>query len=151
MQENYVSQIVEGVAPYKAAELAGFAHPSQAVGRLGANKPLQKEIMRRLHHRLVEGAAPVAVKFLAQLVADETANKGLRLKAAQYVIDKAETIVGIHSLDDLLDKSVMDMDEAELHLFIMQGKVILRKTKEEQELEQMGIIINNENPDNTTA
>lgn len=93
-----------------------------------------------MQNRLLGQGAPLALRVLFDVLDDPDMNAKLKVDVAKYVIDKAEAISKMTSLDDLLEKNPMDMSEAELQLFVMKGRVILRQAHEEQGLKDLGII-----------
>lgn len=80
---------------------------------------------------------PKALRVFKQVLDPDNLNgvsDGIRVKAAQFVTEKALELQAMQSAQDVANKNPLDMSEAELELFIMRGRVVLKRETAAREL-----------------
>lgn len=142
-QADFVRHIISGSLPINACKLAGYAGAETQAYNLIRLPHVQNAIVKGMQTKLLGQGVPLALRVLFDVLDDPEMNAKLKVDVAKYIIDKAEAISKMNSLDDLIDKNPMEMTEAELQLFVMKGRVILRNAQEEAKLKDLGIIENN--------
>lgn len=134
-QHKFVVLVADGMSPNKAAALAGYSDPNHEGYRLRQLPGVQKALYERQMAALVSELLPKSLRRLDDILDDmSAAPSGIKLKAAQYVIDKTEALQNMANLKDLSDKSPLDMSEAELEIFVMRGRIVMKRETARREL-----------------
>lgn len=141
-QTKFVKLITEGYSPTDSAALAGYKFPAVDASRLKNYPHVQKALYNAAMAALTENLLPKSLRRLDDILGDDSAApSGVKLKAAQYVIDKAQALQDMANSRDILDKSPLDMTAAELEIFVARGRVVLmRESKRREAVSQLGII-----------
>jgi phage terminase small subunit len=117
-QQHFVALTVSGVSHEQAATLAGYAENSgYAVSRSPA---VRAAIHEAVAHQLVTRSAPLALKVLNDIAADETAPKGVRVDAARTLLDRAGYVAPRASEAVKGEKPLSERTPEELRAFIAQ-------------------------------
>ena len=134
-QQKFVEGIVGGCNLTRAAELAGYDTPCSAGWRLSRVPHIQEAIQEATFSTFTGELLSKSLRRLDEILDDlSAAPAGIKLKAAQYVIDKSVELYKMTSLADVSSKNPLDMSEAELEVFIMRGRVVLQQETAKREL-----------------
>lgn len=138
----YVRFRAEGFPAFRCAELAGYEAPDHTYCRLERRESIKKAIFAACMKRIGQELLPKALKTFDSILAPESAAPtGIKLKAAQYVTDKAIELQAMASARDIADKNPLEMSQAELEVFIMRGRVVLTREKAKREaLASLGVL-----------
>lgn len=142
MQLVYIKNVIEGMSHSNAAEIAGYSCPDQAAQLLKRNEKVQKAIYIGCMAALTDELLPKSLRRLDDILDDlSAAPSGVKLKAAQYVIDKAQALQEMANARDIADKNPLDMSQAELEFFIARGRIVLNgESRRRNVLEELGVI-----------
>lgn len=134
-QKKFVSLVVEGLTPTKAAKLAGYTFAKQSAQALRHNEHVQKEIFNGQMAALTLELLPKSFRRIDEILDDlSPAPAGIKLKAAQYVIDKAMELQAMVTAQDVANKNPLEMTGVELEMFVMRGRAIVSREKANAEL-----------------
>lgn len=134
-QELFIDGIIGGMTPAIAAKNAGYAHPSQDAYRLKLIPHVQKALFSRQMAALTLELVPKSLRRLDDILDDlSPAPAGIKLKAAQYVIDKATELQAMANAQDVANKNPLEMTSAELEIFVMRGRAIVSREKAKHDL-----------------
>lgn len=137
-QELFIKGIVDGMTPSVAARNAGYAFPDQDAQRLKNLPHIQKELFSRQMSALCSEILPKSLRRIDEILDDTSAAPaGIKLKAAQYVIDKVTELQNMASAADIANKNPLEMTAAELEVFVMRGRIVMKR---EQARQDLGII-----------
>lgn len=137
-QQEFVNHIIDGLNQTKAAELCGYRHPTIKGSQLMALPHIKNAVMEGVLSALSTNLLPKSLRRLDDILDDmSAAPSAVKLKAAQFVIDKALELRAMQSAQDIANKDPMKMTEAELEIFIMRGTIVMKR---EKALKDLGII-----------
>lgn len=137
-QAKFVKYVSDGMSGANAARLAGYSDPDHAAWELKANPGVQKALYLKQMGALTQELLPRSLARLADILDDlSPAPSGIKLKAATYIIDKAIDLQNMANAADIANKNPLDMTTMELEMFVMRGRVVLKK---EQAMRDLGII-----------
>lgn len=137
-QDKWIDLVIQGVNTSRAAEICGYAFPEKAGYDLKTNPAVQKELISRQLSALSSEILPKSLRRLDEILDDTSAAPaGIKLKAAQYVIDKVTELQNMASAADIANKNPLEMTAAELEVFVMRGRVVLSR---EKALQDLGIV-----------
>lgn len=78
---------------------------------------------------------PKSLRRIDEILDDlSPAPAGIKLKAAQYVIDKAMELQAMATAQDVASKNPLEMTTMELEMFVMRGRAVVTREKANQEL-----------------
>lgn len=134
-QKKFVANVTHGMSATKAAELAGYSDPSHDCYRLRQTPSVQKALYNAQISALTQELLPKSFQRLSELLDDlSPAPSGIKLKAATYVIDKAIELQNMANAADIAQKNPLDLTTAELEIFVMRGRMVLKKERAKAEL-----------------
>lgn len=134
-QRNFVQNIADGMSPAVAARAAGYAFPDQDAYRLKQLPHVQKAIYNAQISALTSELLPKSFRRISEILDDlSTAPSGIKLKAATWVADKAIELQNMANAADIAQKNPLDLTTAELEIFVMRGRMVLKKERAKAEL-----------------
>lgn len=137
-QKRFVENVAQGMSPAKAAELAGYSDPHHDCYRLKHNEGVKKALYNALMGALTHDLLPKSLARIGEILDDlSPAPSGIKLKAATWVADKAIELQNMANAADIANKNPLDLTTAELEIFVMRGRVVMKK---EQAKRDLGII-----------
>lgn len=140
-KEVFARLLAEGHAKRHAAKLAGYQFPDTEATRLCADSRVQKRVTQLIMSSLVNECLPKAQKAIYKLINDPDTNSAIKLKASQYVIDKAIDLQNMISLQDITNKNPLDMSQVELEIYTQRARIVINKEESKRKaMIDMGII-----------
>lgn len=134
-EQKYVRARADGYPKSRCAEIAGYSTPHVAYAALERRESIKKAIMAAGISKIGAELLPKALKVFSDILDPASAApSGVRVKAARFVTEKALELQAMQSAQDVANKSPLDMTEAELELFIMRGRVVLKRESAAREL-----------------
>lgn len=134
-EQKYVRYRADGLSKTDCAKLAGYSFPDIAFAALERRESIKKAIFAASMDKIGKELLPQALRVFSDILAPESAApSGVKLKAAAYVTDKALELQQMASARDIADKNPLDMTSAELELFVMRGRMVLKRESVKAEL-----------------
>ena len=123
LQQRFVDNILDGLPPVRAAELAGIASPRTHATRYVHNIHVQRAIMEGLTKRLAMEGAPLAYNLLVKVVSDDAVSSRVRVDAAKALLDRAGFVPPKASDPvDATEKDLSKMSRDELKAFVASAE-----------------------------
>lgn len=140
-KERFARYLARGHNQTDSARLAGYSDYKSEGHRLLKESDVQKRVTQLTMARLINESLPAATKAINELITSPDTNDAIKLKASQYVVDKALDLQNMASLADINDKNPLDMTQAELEIFIARGRIVLTNEQAKRQAAiDMGII-----------
>jgi hypothetical protein len=134
-EQDYIRLRAEGYPKSKCAELAGYSFPKVSYVTLEKRESVKKAIIQACTDKIGKELLPKAIRVFHDLLdPDSAAPSAVRLKAAAYVTDKALELQQMASARDVADKNPLDMTSTELELFIMRGRMVVKRESAKADL-----------------
>lgn len=123
MQASYVRHRTKGVCPTDAARLAGYACAEVVCSVLEHNPRIQIYLRNEQIRLLHNDGMRVAVKALIDIAGDPEAPKGVRVQAANSILNRVGITEKIAEKQSKIgDKPLSEMTIAELEAVIAEGR-----------------------------
>ena len=131
-QAAFVTHLVLGNPPGKAAEMAGYSHPDQSSWRLTRVPAIQAAIRKESERILITQGVPAALGFMIKAPSDPKLPGAVRFQAAKWVMESAghglaaqRAALGLPGDDKPLD----EMSVGELEAFLAAGQAAIAAVK----------------------
>lgn len=131
-QSAFVTNLVLGNPPGKAAEMAGYSYPDQSSWRLTRVPAIQAAIRKESERILITQGVPAALGFMISAPADKKLPGAVRFQAAKWVMESAghglaaqRAALGLPGDDKPLD----EMSVGELEAFLAAGQSAIAAIK----------------------
>ena len=138
-QKKFVKHVSEGISQTRAAELAGY---TGGFGKIACQLMQNPAIISAVHaetsKKFVGDLLPKALRRLDDILSDTSAAPAeTKRKTAEFVVRHAKELQEMADARDVASKNPLDMTAAELELFVIRGRVVL---KCEQAKRDLGVI-----------
>lgn len=135
-QRQFVGHVVAGVNQTKAAELAGYGDRcDSAAWRLMRHPGIIAAIHAETSKKFVGDLLPKAMRRLEDILSDTSAAPAeTKRKTAEFVVRHAKELQEMADARDVASKNPLDMTAAELELFVIRGRVVLKREQAKREL-----------------
>lgn len=132
MRAEYVKNLIQGMKPAKAAELAGYSCPAQQAVYLNKQPIIQDAIRRKSEEVLITEGLANALKFMVTAPMNEKLPGAVRFQASKWVMEAAGQ--GLAAQRAALglppeDKPLSEMSTAELDGLIGAMRTRLLETR----------------------
>lgn len=141
-EKKYVRCRADGLGKVDSARLAGYSVPEVQFAALERRESIKKAILSASLDKIGKELLPMALNTFKEILGpDSAAPSGVKVKAASYITDKAIELQNMANAKDISEKNPLDMTQAELEVFIMRGRFVLKEeTNRQKVLEDLGVI-----------
>lgn len=131
-RKKFVQNVLAGMKPAKAAEVAGYAHPHQAANYLTHQSSIRQALQRESERVLLTEGLSNSLRFMVTAPMNERLPGAVRFQAAKWVMETCGHGLAVQRAALGLpgdDKPLEEMSVGELEAFLSAGQSAIAAIK----------------------